>query len=117
MFDITQLLPMLMQGMQGQAGQPGGLNALTSMVKGEDFWANAAPEDYLMMFAQMQQNAQPQGTPPPAPMRPTPSSFNPDMAASQMPEIFSPQRSSPFGLLNEDDPEKRLQALFGGLLT
>ncbi|MHA1570202.1 MAG: hypothetical protein ACTSWM_00165 [Alphaproteobacteria bacterium] len=75
------------------------------------------PNSYMGMMQNMggmgggQEQQQPQG---PRPMRMTQSSFDPVMPQQQQP--FMPGRSTPFGLLMEDDEEARMKAMLGGLL-
>jgi len=85
---------------------------------GEGFWGNLAPEDYMMLFAQMQGGQGQQQQPGMPGMRPTPSSFRMPQApaTSQAQTPYSPGRQLPFGLLAQDEEEK-LRNLIGGLLS
>lgn len=102
-----------MGNMGGMFGGEGGGGAFDF---GSMDWSN--PSTYMDMMGQMpmgggQQQPQQQAAMPY--YGGGASSYSPMPGSA--PGVYSPQRYQPFGLLNDDDEQKRMQALIGGLLA
>jgi hypothetical protein len=105
------------QGMGGAFG--GGGEGGSSLMPGEWDWMKGGEGgfDWQNMMGQMGGmggGQQQQGAPPPRGIPRTQSSFDPSYPQPMTP--YMPGRSTPFGLLMEDDNEQRMKAMLGGLL-
>jgi hypothetical protein len=96
----------------------GGANS-SSIMPGEWDWMNEGEGGFDMqsimgMMGGMGGGQQQSAPPPPQGMPQTQSSFEPSYPDPMTP--YMPGRSTPFGLLMEDDNEQRMNAMLGGLL-